>query len=82
MELVQGDSAAKSSSSFAVLKVGEGVLGFVLLLGVLGNKRFALDPVLKDNLGFLLVEGVWGDFHRGCYWCLRRNRVAFLFILF
>ena len=62
----QGDSAAKSSSSSAVLKVGKGVLGFVLLLGVfclgvLGNKRFALDPVLKDNLGFLLVEGVWGD---------------------
>ena len=62
----QGDSAAKSSCSSAVLRVGKGVLGFVLLLGVfclevLGNKRFALDPILKDNLGFLLVEGVWGD---------------------
>ena len=31
--------------------------------GVLGNKRFPLDPVLKENLGFLPVAGVLGD----CY---------------
>ena len=29
--------------------------------GVLGNKRFPLDPVLKENLGFLPLAGVLGD---------------------
>ena len=56
-------------SSSAVLKTlvgGEGVFFFLgvlypeegVFLGVLGNSRFALDPVLKVNLGFLLVEGL------------------------
>ena len=29
--------------------------------GVLGNKRFPLDPVLKENLGFLPLAGVLRD---------------------
>lgn len=29
--------------------------------GVLGNKRFPLDPVLRENLGFLPLAGVLGD---------------------
>ena len=29
--------------------------------GVLGNKRFPLDSVLKENLGFLPFAGVLGD---------------------
>ena len=29
--------------------------------GVLGNKRFPLDPVLKENLGFFPLTGVSVD---------------------
>ena len=40
---------------------GVDVLTLDVFRGVLGNKRFPLDPVLKENLGFLPLAGVLGD---------------------
>ena len=42
---------------------GVDVLTLDVFRGVLGNKRFPLDSVLKENLGFLPLAGVLGD----CY---------------
>ena len=40
---------------------GVNFLTLDVFCGVLGNKRFPLDPVLKENLGFLLLAGVLED---------------------
>ena len=40
---------------------GVDVLTLDVFRGVLGNKRFPLDSVLKENLGFLPFAGVLGD---------------------
>ena len=51
--------------------------------GVLGNKRFPLDPVLKENLGFLPLAGVSGDcFMSGVIGVCFMSGVAGLFIPF
>ena len=39
---------------------GDDFLTLDVFRGVLGNKRFPLDPVLKENLGFSRLLVSWG----------------------
>ena len=76
-----GNSVANSSEDFsAVLLTDERDFFF---LGVLGNKRFPFDLILKENLGIFLLSGVLGDcLMAGVMGVCRLTETAFLLIPF